>query len=233
MERKRRFDATLLDRRGVGGSAAASAGAEGRQRRSSGRDADSYEEYNPAEMLTRDFVAEFGHPAQQGDDEEEDALQAIADKAKRFSVPGADRVAAPAAPRDFTRHPAFRRVPDAVYHKLKAHPIIEFCEFGIDPGAAAAELRLQAGLERDRRRADGRFYRFVTKEIQEAEEEDEEEGTAAAVPERDVTVGSGVPESLRAFAAAETDEALTSAIEDHCRVVIEGGDWFVVLKDLE
>ena len=232
MERKRRFDATLLDRRGVGGSASA---AEGRQQRRSGnRDADSYEEHNPAEMLTHDFVREFGHPAQQGEDEEEDALQAIADKAKRFSVPGADRVAAPAAPRDFTRHPAFRRVPDAVYHKLRAHPVIEFCEFGIDPGASAAELRLQAGLERDRRRADGRFYRFVTKEIQEAEEEDEEgAGASAPAPDRDVTVGAGVPESLRAFAAAETDEALTSAIEDHCRVVIEGGDWFVVLKDLE
>jgi hypothetical protein len=223
MERKRRFDATLLDRGG---------GAEGRQRR---RDADSYEEYNPAEMLTRDFVAEFGHPAQQGEDDEEEALQAMADKAKRFSVPGADRTAAPPPPREFTRHAAFKRLPDAVYERLKAHPIIEYCEYGIEPGQSAAELRLHAGLERDRRRSDVECYRFVTKAIQQAEEEEAEQEARAKDPKAgaDITAGAGIPDSLAAFASAQTDDALTSAIEDYCRVLIEGREWFVVLKDLE
>jgi hypothetical protein len=217
--RKRSFEMTRLDR-----TPKAAVAARG--------DFSGYEKFDPAEMLNPKFVKEFGHPVNETEADEEEALSEMVEKVNHFTVGGGKTAVELQEPRAFTRHEAFREIPDAVYEKIKTHPTIEFCEFGMEVGRSDAYLSSRAGIERNIR---GRGYRFVTKAIQEAEiEEGVGEPSPAAADARvvDVTVGTGPPESIRAFELAQDAETLTSVIEDYCLVLIEDGKWFVVLKDL-
>jgi rhodanese-related sulfurtransferase len=203
---KRKFDASLLQR-------------------SAPRHSEEvhYEQYNPSEVLTIKMIREFGHLSDDDDDDGDivEKIQHAALQIPPTQTKNNNREFA------FTRHPAFRHVPDEIYEIIKDHPIVVYCEMGIEIGQTDAFLRVNAGIEPD---VKGRDYRFVTKAIQESEAEDARDTDNKE--ETDVTLGTGKPQSYIAFMEAADADTLTSVIEDYCSVVFEGGAWFLRIKDL-
>ena len=109
----------------------------------------------------------------------------------------------------YTKLPAYAKIPEGVYKKLSSHPYLRYAQFALqdcpiefrDRDHLRKYLREQAGLEMSLKPSDDIVLRFVSVEIQKGElEEDEKNPLTSTLPAKG--------EPMRSFHKEPTAEEL-------------------------